>query len=73
MTFTFGVTAPKGKSFVTLTAPFPTGHTFKAPGGPWKAIGTQVWFAPLASSLSGSISATFDNVSAGTAPGATYW
>jgi hypothetical protein len=69
MTFTFGVTAAKGKSFVTLTAPFTTGDTFNAPGGPWKAIGTQVWFAPLASSLSGSISATFDNVLAGTAPG----
>ncbi len=70
-TFTFGVMAAMGKPLSpAVTASFTkVDDTIHSPNVPWKAIGTQVRFAPLASSLSGSISATFDNVLAGSAPG----
>jgi hypothetical protein len=72
-TFTFGVTAAEGKPLLPpLTATYTkVDDTINAPHVPWKAIGTQVRFAPLATSLSGNISATFDNVVAGTEPGNT--
>jgi hypothetical protein len=72
-TFTFGVMAAAGKPLSpAVTASFTkVDDTVNPPNVPWKAIGTQVRFAPLASSLSGSVSALFDNVLAGTAPGDT--
>jgi len=70
-TFTFSVTAPKGKTTVTLTASRTTTDTINPSNVPWKAIGTQVWFTPTATSLTGSISATFDNVKAGSDAGST--
>lgn len=37
-------------------------HTINPPNIPWKAIRTDVWFPPNAENLSGSVTATFDNV-----------
>lgn len=75
-TFTFGVQVAKGKPLSPpVIATYTVGDTINNPNVPWKAIGTQVRFdigsASLASFLSGSISATFDNVLAGIGPGNT--
>jgi hypothetical protein len=66
-TFTFGVIAAKGKPLLPpRTATYTnTEDTIYTANVPWKAIGTQVWSTPSATSLSGNISATFDNVKAG--------